>query len=142
MPLFVRHMIRESAMMRPSGAGDGLALNSVPYAFAAEADATLTVAQLSSNNIFQGTTLTSDVVYTLPTAILIAAACLDMSIGDSFSFLVTNSQVGAFDVEIAVGAGITAVGANNTLAVPPQNSRIYTLVMTDDTDGAETYDLY
>ena len=49
---------------------------------------------------------------------------------------------GTFDAIIAVGVGITAIGANNTLATPPQTSRIYTLVMTDDTDGAETYDLY
>lgn len=140
--MFIRHMVREGGMVRPSNAGDGLAAKFLPYLFGAETDETVTVAQLSGGNLFQDVTLTSDVTYTLPTAILLAAAALDMNTGDSMSFVVTNSQVGAFDVVIAVGASITAIGANNTLSTPPQSSRIYTLVMTDDTEGAETFDLY
>jgi len=140
--MFKRHMVREGAMARPSAAGDGLAANFIPFLYAAQVDATITVAALSGGHIFQGATLTSDVVYTLPTAILIAAAALDMNAGDSLSFVVTNSQVGAFDVVLAVGVGITKIGANSTISVPPQASRIFTLLMTDDTDGAETFDLY
>lgn len=135
-------MIREGALARPSGAGDGLAANFVPYMFGAETDETITLDQLSGGNLFQDVTLTSDVIYTLPTAAGMSSAVADMNIGDAHSFVVTNSQVGAFDVVIAVAAGITAKGANNTLSVPPQTSRIFTLVMTDDTDGAETFDLY
>jgi len=139
--MFIRPMVRESGMVRPMNAGDGLASNFNIKAFAAEADATLTVAEVAGGLIFQGVTLTSDVIYTLPTAALIAAAgdaFEDMNIGDAYSFVVTNSQVGAFDVVIAVGVGITAVGANNTLSVPPQSSRIFTLVKT----AAATFDLY
>lgn len=140
--MFIRHLVREGAMVRPSVTGDGLAAKFEPYMFGAETDETVTIAQLSGGNLFQDVTLTSDVTYTLPTSALIAAAALDMNTGDSMSFVVTNSQVGAFDVVIAVGTDTTAKGANNTLSVPPQTSRIFTLVMTDDTDGAETFDLY
>lgn len=138
--MFVRPLVREGGMTRPMNAGDGLAANVNPKAYAAEADATITVAELSGGLIHQGTTLTSDVVYTLPTAALLAAGegFDDMNVGDAFSFIVTNSQVGAFDVVIAVGVGITAIGANNTLSTPPQSSRIYTLVKT----AAATFDLY
>lgn len=138
--MFVRPLVREGGMTRPMNAGDGLAANFNIKAFAAEADATLTVAELSGGHIFQGTTLTSDVTYTLPTAALLAAGegFDDMNVGDAFSFVVTNSQAGAFDVVIAVGTGITAVGANNTLSTPPQSSRIYTLVKT----AAATFNLY
>jgi len=135
---FVRPLIREGAMVRPANVGDGLASNFLTKAYAAEADATILVSELAGGHIFQGTTLTSDVVYTLPTAALIAAAWADMDIGDSFSFMVTNSQVGAFDVVIAVGVGITAVGANNTLSVPPQSTRLFVLTKT----AAATFNLY
>lgn len=140
--MFNRRLIREDGMVREAHAGDGMGANFAPNAFAAETDETVTVAELSGGLLIQGTTLTSDVTYTLPTSALIAAAALDMNAGDSLSFVVTNSQVGAFDVVIAVGTDTTAVGANNTLSVPPQCSRIFTLLMTDDTDGAETFDLY
>jgi len=128
----------DSKMPHPMSAGDGLLSNFRMTTFGAEADATLTVAQVSGGHIFQDVTLTSDVVYTLPTAALLAAAYSTMDIGDAYSFVVTNSQVGAFDVVIAVGTDITAVGANNTLSVPPQSSRIFTLVKT----AAATFDLY
>lgn len=119
-------------------AGDGLLANFAPDARAAETDETLSVGNIAGGLIHQGTTLTSDVVYTLPTATLIDAAFDTMDIGDAYSFVVNNSQVAAFDVIIAVGAGITAIGANNTLSVPPQSTRIFTLIKT----GTATYDLY
>lgn len=140
--MFTRYVVRDGAMMRAANNGDGLAANFRPKVFAAEADATLLASEVSGGLIFQGTTLTSDVVYTLPTAILLAAEAGDMNLGEAASFVVKNSQVGAFDVVIAVGAGITAIGANNTLSVPPQSVGIFTLIMTDDTEGAETFDLY
>lgn len=136
---FTRVLISgDSKMPHPMRAGDGLVSNFRIKAYAAEADATLTVTDVAGGLIFQGTTLTSDVVYTLPTAALLAAAFPEMDIGDAYSFIVTNSQVGAFDVVIAVGTDITAVGANNTLSVPPQSSRVFTLVKT----AAATFDLY
>lgn len=138
---FNRAMISpDSRMPQPMRAGAGLLANFLPKVFAAEVDATLTVSEISGGMVFQGTTLTSDVVYTLPTAALIAAAPgFDaMDIGDAFSFVVVNSQVGAFDVVIAVGTDITKVGANNTISVAPQTSRIFTLIKT----AAAAFDLY
>lgn len=119
-------------------AGDGLIANFLPKIYAAETDETVLISELSGGMLHQGTTLTSDVVYTLPTSVLVEAAWPEMDVGDAFSFVVNNSQVGAFDVVIAVGAGMTKVGANNTLATPPQSSRIYTIVKTSNT----THDLY
>ncbi len=112
--------------------------NFLPAAFAAETDETITMQQLGGGLIHQGTTLTSDVIYTLPTAALIAAAYTGMDIGDAYSFVVNNAQAAAFDVVIGAGAGNTAVGANNSLSVPPQSSRVFTLVKT----AAATFDLY
>lgn len=130
----------DGKLPQPMRAGVGLLANFAMTAFAAETDEDITMSQLAGGNLLQGVTLTSDVTYTLPTAAVIAAAeGFDaMDIGDAFSFVVTNSQVGAFDVVIAVNTGITAIGANNTLSVPPQASRVFTLVKT----AAATFDLY
>lgn len=137
--MFIRALVSpNSHLPQPMRAGDGLLANFAPDARAAETDETLTVANISGGLVHQGTTLTSDVVYTLPTAALIAAAFDTMDIGDAFSFLVNNSQAAAFDVVIGAGAGNTAVGANNSLSVPPQSTRIFTLVKT----AAATFDLY
>lgn len=127
-----------SRLPAPMRAGDGFAANVAPVAFAAETDETVTIAELSGGSLVQGTTLTSDVVYTLPTSVIIEAEWPEMDVGDSFVFFVTNSQVGAFDVVIAVGAGTTKVGANNTLSVPPQSSRLFTIVKL----SATTHNLY
>lgn len=138
---FHRFDIHNAAnMSTPSRAGTGLAANFLPTVFAAETDETLLTTDVAGGLIFQGTTLTSDVVYTLPTsALLLAENGFDsMDIGDAYSFVVVNSQVGAFDVVIAVGTGQTKVGANNTLSVAPQASRIFTLIKT----GAATFGLY
>jgi len=130
----------DGRLPQPSRAGDGMLAAFKPHAYAAETDETITVGELQGGLIHQGTTLTSDVVYTLPTSALILATedGAVMDIGDSFSFVVNNSQAGAFDVVIAVGTGQTKVGANNTLSVPPQSSRVFTLIKT----AAATFDLY
>lgn len=136
---FNRTLVSPSGSLpHPMRAGDGLLANFAPKVFAAEADATLTVAEIAGGLVHQGTTLSSDVIYTLPTSVLIEAAFPEMDIGDAFSFVVTNSQVGAFDVVLAIGVGMTKIGANNTLSTPPQSSRIYTIIKT----SATTHDLY
>lgn len=138
--MFLRFKYEQKTNRMPqlSRAGIGLVSNFGIDNRAAETDETLTVGQISGGLVHQGTTLTSDVIYTLPTAALLAASYTGMDIGDAYSFVVNNTQAGAFDVVIAVGAGITAVGANNTLSVPPQSSRIFSLVKT----AAATFDLY
>jgi len=127
-------------MPSPHMEGVGLLGSILPTNFNAEADATLTVAQLGGGAIYQGLTLTSDVTYTLPTAALIVAqeGFADMAIGEAFSFYVGNNQAAAFDVIIAVGTGITAVGTNNNLTVGPQAGKLFTLVRT----AAATFNLY
>ena len=126
---------RISSMSR---AGAGFSANVSPTLFAAETDETLTVAEIGGGLIIQGITLTSDVIYTLPTAALIAAEWPEMDVGDAYTFYVGNAQAAAFDVVIGAGVGNTAQGANNSLSVPPQASRMFTLVKT----AAATYDLY
>lgn len=119
-------------------AGDGYVANPLPTAYAAETDETITITELSGGHLIQGTTLTSDVVYTLPTSVIIEAEWPEMDVGDSYPFYVANTQAAAFDVVIAIGVGITAIGANNTLSVPPQGGRMFLLVKTSTT----THDLY
>lgn len=133
---FRRGLVSKTGTMpTPSRAGDGMLSQFQMKAFAAETDQTLAISELNGGHIHQGTTLTSDVIYTLPTAaaILAAEGYDAMDIGDSYSFVVTNGQAGAFNVVIAVAAGITSVGANNSLAVSPNGSRIFTLVKTSAT---------
>lgn len=124
----------------PSRIGDGLLAHLLPKNYNTESDETITTAELSGGSILQGLTLTSDVTYTLPTAALLSAerGFDSMDIGDSYSFYVGNNQAAAFDVIIAVGVGITAVGTNNNLTVGPQSGKIFTLVKT----AAATFDLY
>lgn len=137
--MFLRVMASPDARLPlPLRAGAGFIANLAPDARAAETDETLTVANISGGLVHQGTTLTSDVIYTLPTAALIAAEFDTMDVGDAFSFAVNNAQAAAFDVVIGAGVGNTAVGANNSLSVPPQSTRIFTLVKT----AAATFDLY
>lgn len=123
-------------MPQPSRVGDGLVGNVLPANVTATA--TLTVAQVSGGLVSHGVTLGAAATYTLPTAAALLAAWPDMDIGDAFTFVVTNAQAAAFLVIVAVGAGITAVGANNSLSVVAQSSRAFTLVKTSST----TMDLY
>lgn len=136
---FVRTDVDQGGRLAaPMRVGVGFLANVSPKLFAAETDETITIAELSGGLIIQGTTLTSDVTYTLPTAALIAAEWPEMDVGDAYTFYVGNAQAGAFDVVIGAGVGNTAQGANNSLSVPPQASRMFTLVKT----AAATYDLY
>ena len=130
----------DGKLPQPMRAGVGMLANFSMTVFGSQADATLKMSELSGGHIFQDITLSSDVVYTLPTGTQIQAekGFDAMDIGDAYSFVVTNSQVASWDVVIAVDTGVTAIGANNTLSVPPQCSRIFTLVKTGD----NTFDLY
>lgn len=136
--MFVRVLAStDGKLPQPMRAGVGLLANVAPKIFTTESDANLSMSDIGGGLIHQGTTLTSDVNYTLPTAATIAASFSTMDVGDAYSFMVNNSQLGAFDVVIVVNTGITKVGTNNTLSVPPQSTRIFTLIKT----AAATYDL-
>jgi len=138
---FKRVLISDTSRIpQPMRIGDGLLANILPKNYNTESDETVTTTELSGGSILQGFTLNSDVTYTLPTAALLAAeAGFDaMDVGDSWSFYVANNQAGAFDVIIAVGVGMTAIGTNNNLTVAPQSGKIFTLIKT----AAATFDLY
>lgn len=131
---FIRTMVSgDGRLPLPMRAGDGISANVLPLNFNTESDETLTTAELSGGAVYQGLTLTSDVTYTLPTAALLIAEWAEMDIGDAFSFYVGNNQAAAFDVVMAVGAGITAVGTNNNLTIAPQSGKLFTLVKTSAT---------
>lgn len=132
------HATEEGRMGQPSRSGTGVTANVIVKDYAAETDETVTMPELSGGVLQQGTTLTSDVVYTLPTSLLVEAEWPEMDVGDAYSFYVTNAQAAAFDVVIAIGVGMTKKGANNTLSTPPQATRMYTIVKTSNT----THDLY
>lgn len=140
--MFKRHMVREGGMIRPSAAGDGLAANFNVALIESNANLTLTVPQVLGGLILAALTLTANRTYTLPTAVALAAAMPDMNTGDAYSFVVTNGQAAANDIIIGAGVGITVKGTNNYLSASPKASTVMTLVMTDDTAGAETFDLY
>lgn len=131
-------VVQEGRLTELARAGTGLTANVIVTDYAAETDETITITELSGGSLQQGTTLTSDVTYTLPTSVIIEAEWPEMDVGDAYTFYVTNAQAAAFDVVIAVGTGTTKIGTNNTLSVPPQATRMYTLVKTSTT----THDLY
>ena len=136
---FVRAQVSaDGRLPQPLRAGDGFIANVAPKNFNTETDETITTAQLGGGVILQGLTLTSDVTYTLDTAALVAAEYPEMDVGDAFTFYVGNNQAAAFDVIIAVGAGMTAIGTNNNLTVAPQSGKMFTLVKT----AAATFDLF
>lgn len=138
---FKRALVSGSAAMpQPLRAGDGFLSNVLPTNFNTETDETITVTELGGGSIVQGLTLTSSVTYTLPTALLIlnAIGFEDMDVGDAFTFWVGNNQAALFEVIIAVGAGITAIGTNNSLSVFRDGGRMFTLVKTSNI----TMDLY
>ncbi len=125
---FHRGLIRrDGGLPEPMRAGAGFSANVLPVNFNSETDETITIAEFSGGAILQGLTLTSDVIYTLPTVAIIVAEWPEMDVGDSYTFYVGNNQAAAFDVVIAVGAGMTKVGTNNSLSVPPQAGRMFTI---------------
>lgn len=122
----------------PSRTGVGFISNVLPKNFNTESDETITMSELSGGSILQGLTLTSDVVYDLPTSVEVEAEWPEMDLGDAYTFYVGNNQAAAFDVVIAVGAGMTAIGTNNNLSIAPQSGKMFTIVKTSNT----THDLY
>ena len=122
-------------LLQPLQPGDGFLANVKVHAKSDDAAATLTVQQVAGGFIHQAGTLTAGRILTTPTAALLAAGLPEMEIGDSFAFLVTNGNAGAFAITLAGGADVTLVGSG---AVPQFGSRIFVLVKT----AAEEFDLY
>jgi len=127
----------DGKLRQPLRAGDGFIANPLPKIYAAETDEDITLAELSGGYIVQGSTLTSDVAYTLPTAAAILAEWPEMDVGDSFVFYVGNHQAGAFDVLISANTGIsTSTTVDNNVA--PKGGKMFLLVKA----SATTMNLY
>jgi len=126
----------DGRLPQPSRVGDGMLSHFKVYNHVGDANFTATVEILSGGHITQDTALTAARTITTDTAALIAAAWPEMDIGDSYSFVVSNSQAGAFNLVVAGGAGVTLQTVVGN--VVPGSSRVFTLVKT----AAATFDLY
>ena len=130
------HAVEEGRLGQPSRAGLGLTANFSVFNKADDAAVALTVAQVAGGFIAQTGVLTADRIFTTPTAALLLAEWPEMDVGDSYSFVVSCNQVGAFDIILAGGTDVTlAAGAGNLAS---QASRTYVLVKT----SATTMDLF
>lgn len=105
--MFIRPLVFENGIPRPSRAGDGFAANPLASSMAVDAASTITVEKLAGGLILRSgaTAARTD---TTDTAVNILAAFPGMDIGDSFIFKI-SVQV-AFAITVAGGAGVTASG--------------------------------
>jgi hypothetical protein len=98
---------------QPAGPGSGTIENLAVTAIATDANATLTVADISGSAV-QFTGFTAGRNITTPTAAAIIAAATDMDIGDSFSLYISITT--AFAGTYVAGAGVTLAGRATTPA--------------------------
>lgn len=114
MSLFNRVLsTNQSGLPQIGRAGQGFLGNLIISSIAADANATLTVAQMSGG-VVQFTGFSVGRNLTTPTAALILAAAPDMDIGDSFYFVV--SIIPAFAGTWVAGVGVTLAGRATTPA--------------------------
>lgn len=102
-----------SNTLRPSRQGDGITAAISVEEVTADANATLTVAQISKGAILY-TGFSAGRTLTTPTAALILAAFPSMDIGDSYSFIVSIQD--AFAGTWVAGTGVTLGGRATTPA--------------------------
>lgn len=121
--LFKRPTITSSGLelLARGGPGLGEVSNIAVSTIAADANAVLTVAQMSGGAV-QFTGFTAGRNITTPTAALILAAAPDMDIGDAFA--ITLSTTTAFAGTFVAGTGVTLAG-RTTL---PASSSAYIVV--------------
>lgn len=114
MSLFSRVLVSAGlSLPRPQRQGEGICANIDTTVIAADANATLTVAQISMGAV-QFTGFTAGRNITTPTAAAILAAAPDMDIGDSFAIIVSITT--AFAGTYVAGAGVTLAGRATTPA--------------------------
>ena len=112
--LFKRILATNSAgLPQVSRQGLGIVANVDITSKTTNVDHTLTVAEMASGMMYYSA-LSAGRTVTTPTAALILAACPDMDIGDSFSFIVSIQD--AFAITWAADAGVTLVGRATTPA--------------------------
>jgi hypothetical protein len=111
---FMRNRVASAAaLVRDARVGDGLLAHLAVNAIATDANATLTIPQISGGFV-QFTGFTAGRNITTPTAAAILAAFPDMDIGDTYALVV--SVVTAFAGTYVAGAGVTLSGRATTPA--------------------------
>ncbi len=136
---FKRVMLEIGKSFRSARAGDGI-LNPVVNVNTSDAAQTMTAAWIAGGYIAATTALGADRIYTTDTGPNLADAFPEMDLGDSLPFIINNLGTGAFDIIMAGGAGVTLIPSSGNIL--NQTSHMALLVMTGNTDGAETFDLY
>lgn len=112
--LFKRVLATDQAgLPQPSRSGLGMVANFAIVEKLTNVDHTLTVAEMSGGLVYYSA-LSAGRAVTTPTAALILAACPDMDIGDSFSFIVSIQD--AFAITWVAGANVTLTGKATTPA--------------------------
>jgi hypothetical protein len=105
---FLRNQVSSAAaLVRPARAGDGLLAHVKVEVVSADANATLTIPQISAGAI-NYTGFSAGRNLTTPTAAAILAAFPDMDIGDTYSFIVSIQD--AFAGTWVAGTGVTLAG--------------------------------
>lgn len=113
-----------SGLPEISRAGSGMLGNFAIASKTTDANHTLTVAEMSGGLVYYSA-LSAGRTVTTPTAALILAACPDMDIGDSFSFIVSIQD--AFAITWAAGTGVTLDGRATT---PASSSTMIVVIKT------------
>ena len=129
---FIRPFISNGGgLPRYARQGDGFLTFLAPAIIAADANATLTSAQVTGSGAIQFTGWTAARVITTPTAAQIIADNSEMDIGDSFILMI--SVVAAFNATFTAGGGVSLSGRPSILG-----STAATVVITRT--GAATLD--
>ena len=125
---FDRAVVRKQGMEQEAVAGAGWLANPVVTVDATDAAATITVSAILGG-IWQRTTLSADRIDTLPTAALILAAMPMMDVGDSYVFMVSNTDA-SHKITVATASGITLSGSVDVLL---NTSRMFLIRKTSST---------
>lgn len=105
--MFVRNIVRQSGTHREARTGDGLCAHIKPVVVATAGALTIGVDAIQNGAaVFTGAA--GAVAYTFPIATLLIAALPDMDIGDTYSFIVSNTA--AQVATLTTAAGITLTG--------------------------------
>lgn len=105
--MFVRPIVRQSGTHREARIGDGTLMAIKPTVVATAGALTIGVdAILGGAAVFTGAA--GAVAYTFPTAALLLAALPDMDIGDTYTFIISNTA--AQVATLTTAAGITLTG--------------------------------
>lgn len=119
--MFVRPLVYDLGVPRPSRAGDGILGNPLLGSISADANSTITTALIAGGVILR-TGATVGRTDTTDTAANILAAYPSMDVGDSFLFVESNAS--GQTITLAGGVGVTASG---NLSIPNGSAKICVL---------------